>query len=501
VSLPARLSVVAEGSARRDCVAVVDVGSNSLRLVIYDGLKRTGRTLFNEKVMCGLGRGLSKTGRLDPAGVELAKTNMQRFVALARNLGASHFDILATAAVRDATDGPAFVAEIEKRFSVRVRVLSGEEEGKLSAMGVLAAIPEASGLVGDLGGGSVELIELGKGNVGRAATLPLGPLRLADIADDDKKLKDVVDRLLATVPWLVSPPEPVFYAVGGAWRALARIHMAETQYPLHVIQNYTLTRNETDKFLDFIAKQSRKSLDGIAGLSKKRIEVVPLAARILSRIVKRMEPKRVGFLAWGLREGHLYSLLSPAERVADPLLASCAESARAWGRFPEMGETLNAWLAPLFTKEDARSKRLRHAAALLSDIAWNEHPDYRAEQAVRHALYMPVAGIDHPSRAFVATALHARYGGRGTVELLAPLELLDDEELQAARVVGLALRLGYTLAAGVPSALSGTSLAINANDVTLIFTGDAAQRYGESVQRRLESLAKALGRKAAIRRT
>jgi exopolyphosphatase/guanosine-5'-triphosphate,3'-diphosphate pyrophosphatase len=501
VSLPARLSVVAEGSARRDCVAVVDVGSNSLRLVVYDGLKRTSRTLFNEKVMCGLGRGLSKTGRLDPAGVEQAKANIQRFVSLGRSLGASHFDILATAAVRDATDGPAFVAEIEKRFSVRVRVLSGEEEGKLSALGVLAAIPEASGLVGDLGGGSVELVELGKGNVGRAATLPLGPLRLADIAEDDKKLKDVVDRLLATVPWLVSPPEPVFYAVGGAWRALARIHMAETQYPLHVIQNYTLSRNETDKFLDFIAKQSRKSLDGIAGLSKKRIEVVPLAARILSRILKRMEPKRVVFSAWGLREGHLYSLLGPAERAADPLLSACAESARAWGRFPEMGEALNAWVSPLFSKEEPKSRRLRHAAALLSDIAWNEHPDYRAEQAVRHALYMPVAGIDHPGRAFVATALHARYGGRGTVELLAPLELLEDEELLAARAVGLALRLGYTLAAGVPAALSGTSLAINANDVTLVFSGDAAQRYGESVQRRLESLAKALGRRASIRRT
>jgi exopolyphosphatase/pppGpp-phosphohydrolase len=295
-------------------------------------------------------------------------------------------------------------------------VLSGEEEGKLAAMGVLAAIPEAAGVVGDLGGGSIELIELGNGAVGRAATLPLGPLRLVDIADDDKKLKDVVDRLLATVPWLVAPPDPVFYAVGGAWRGLARIHMAEMQYPLHVIQNYTLSRNETEKFLDFIAKQSRKSLDGLAGLSKKRLEWVPLAARVLARIVKRMEPKRVVFSAWGLREGHLYSLLSPAERAVDPLLAACAEAVRPTSRFPEMGEAINAWLAPLFPKEDAKFKRLRHAAALLSDIAWNEHPDYRAEQAVRHALYMPVAGIDHPGRAFVATALHARYGGRGTVE-------------------------------------------------------------------------------------
>lgn len=495
-----RFAAVAEGALRRDSVAVVDIGSNSLRLVVFDGLKRPARTLFNEKVMCALGKSLNKTGKLDADGLELARANLQRFVALARALGASHLEVLATAAVRDAADGPAFAAEIEKRFGIKVRVLSGEEEGRLAALGVLAGIPKASGIAGDLGGGSIELVELTGGAPGRAATLPLGPLRLTDLADDDKKLKDVIDRLLATVPWLTAPPDNNFYAVGGAWRAMARVHMAESQYPLHVIQNYSLSRSEVEKFLDFLAKQSRKSLEGIAGLSKKRLETLPLAARVLGRVIKRMDPKRVVFSTWGLREGHLFSLLDPAERAADPLIAACAESARANPRFGDIGEALNAWMNPLFPKDPPEQKRLRHAAALLSDIAWNEHPDYRAEQAVRHALYMPVAGIDHPGRAFIATALHARYGGRGTVELLAPLELLDDEELLAARSVGLALRLAYTFSGGVPAALHGATLSAGGGEVTLTLTGEGVQRFGESVQRRLDSLAKAMGRKPVLKR-
>src|SRR5487761_1406968 len=467
-----RFAVAVEEAVRRDAVAIVDIGSNSLRLVVFDGLKRPARTLFNEKVLCGLGRSLNKTGKLDAEDLEMARANMQRFVALARTLGATRFDVLATAAVRDAADGPAFVQEIEKRYNIRVRVLSGEEEGRLSALGVLAGMPDASGIVGDLGGGSIELIEIGKGAVGRAATLPLGPLRLADLADDDKKLKDVIDRLLTTVPWLTAADGGNFYAVGGSWRALARIHMAESQYPLHIIQNYTLSRGEVE----------------------------PLAGRVLARIMKRMDPKRVVFSAWGLREGHHFSLLDPAERAADPLITACIETARANTRFGDIGGALFAWMNPLFPKERPEQKRLRHAAALLSDIAWSDRPDYRAEQAVRHALYMPVAGIDHAGRAFVAAALHARYGGRGTVELLAPLELLDESELPTARVIGLALRLAYTISGGVPAALHGTMLALQGHEILLSLNGDGAQRFGESVQRRLDALAKAMGRKGVMKR-
>jgi exopolyphosphatase / guanosine-5'-triphosphate,3'-diphosphate pyrophosphatase len=487
------------GVRRRDYVAVIDVGSNSLRLVIYDGVRRSPNTLFNEKVMCGLGRSLEATGRLDPEGAALARTNLQRFVTLARDVQVKRLDVLATAAVRDASDGQAFVEEIERRHRLKVRVLSGAEEGRLSAFGVVAGVPEASGIVGDLGGGSVELVGVAGGQVGAATTLPLGPLRLAEHAGDDRRLRDVIDKHLATVPWLSSKIDgSAFYAVGGAWRALARIHMEQTRYPLHIIQQYTLPRGEAEDFLDVVARQSRKSLEKISTVSRKRLDVVPIAARVLHRLLRRIAPKQLVFSAFGLREGHIYGLLDEAEQRADPLLAACADLAQAWPRFGTDGEELFAWTASLFAEEDEERRRLRHAAALLSDIAWHEHPDYRADHALRYALYMPVAGIDHDGRAFVAATLHARYGGDGSSELLE--HLLDEDALAEARRAGLALRLGYTLSGGVPGVLARNKLALENGTLVLTLSAGGARRFGESVQRRLDALGRAFGRRTEVRR-
>jgi exopolyphosphatase/guanosine-5'-triphosphate,3'-diphosphate pyrophosphatase len=484
---------------RRTSIAVVDIGSNSLRLVVYDGVRRAARMLLNEKVLCGLGRGLDESGRLNAEGVELSRVNLQRFVALSRAIGVTRLDVLATAAVRDAADGKDFASEIERRFGVRVRILAGAEEGRLSALGVLSGIPDAAGIAGDLGGGSVELVPIAKGQAGPGATLPLGPLRLAGLADDDKRLREAIDRHLATVPWLTATPANSFYAVGGAWRALARIHMEQTQYPLHIIQQYTLSRGEAEKYLDLVARQSRKSLEKIATVSKKRLEVVPLAARILLRLLRRIEPKELVFSASGLREGHLYSLLDAAEQRQDPLLAACAEAAQLNPRFGANGEAIFAWTSALFPKEPAARQRLRRAAALLSDIAWQEHPDYRAVQALRHALYMPIAGLSHAERAFIALALHARYGGRGTLDLAAPLELLDEDALAAARTIGLAFRLGYTISGGVPGLLNGVTLGLSDGAVALTFAQSGAGRFGESVQRRLDALGRAMAKRTEVR--
>ncbi len=455
--------------------------------------------LLNEKVLCGLGRGLTETGRLNEEGMELARVNLQRFVALARAVGASRLDVLATAAMRDASDGKDFALEIERRFGVRVRVLAGAEEGRFSALGVLSGIPDAQGVAGDLGGGSVELVPLGRGRAGSGATLPLGPLRLQPYADDEKRLKDTIDRQLQGVPFLTRETGGNFYAVGGAWRALARLHMEQTNYPLHIIQSYTIPRGEAEKYLDVIARQSRKSLERVGTISKKRLEVVPLAARLLLRLLKRLEPRELVFSAGGLREGHLYSLLDAAEQRTDPLIAACLEQAEQIPRFGLMGEALYQWASPLFPREPPARQRLRRAAAILSDIAWPEHPDYRADQALRHALYMPVAGITHRERAFLALALYARYGGRGSVELAASLELLDEEELSAARAIGLAMRLGYTISGGAPTLLTGVGLSFGDSAVTLSFPQNGAGRFGETVQRRLDALGRAMGRRTDVK--
>lgn len=495
-----RLASTPHMAAQPDSVAVIDIGSNSLRLVLYDAPRRAAHTLLNEKVMCGLGRGLERTGKLNGEGVTLAIDNLQRFVALARAAGAARIDVLATAAVRDAEDGADFVNEIEKRFTIRVRVLPGAEEGRLSALGVLSGIPDAAGIVGDLGGGSIELATIGNGRVGSVATLPIGPLRLVEEADDEKELKEIIDRHLESVSWLGRAEQPTFYAVGGAWRAIARIHMEQHDYPLHIIQAYVLPRGEALSFLDLMARQSRKSLEKISTISRKRLEVVPLAARILARILRRTGAKELVFSAAGLREGHLYSIMDSVQQRTDPLLAACAKEARTNPRFGEDAEALVAWSTPLFPKEPARWLRLRRAAALLGDIAWRHHPDYRAEQAMHHALYMPVGGLDHVERSFLAAALSARYGGSASPESVPQLRLLDDEARDTARAAGLALRLAYTLTGGVPGLLEGSVLKLTDGKLVLTLLSDHALLAGEAVQRRLDVLARALGKTAELRR-
>jgi exopolyphosphatase / guanosine-5'-triphosphate,3'-diphosphate pyrophosphatase len=325
-------------------------------------------------------------------------------------------------------------------------------------------------------------------------------LRLVEEATDEKEIKEVIDHHLDTVSWLNRIAEPRFYAVGGAWRALARMHMEQHRYPLHIIQAYTLQRIEAQSFLDVMARQSRKSLEKISTISRKRLEVVPLAARVLARILRRIGARELVFSAAGLREGHLYNIMDSSQQRADPLLAACAEEARARPRFGEDADALLAWSTPLFPKEPPRWLRLRRAAALLGDIAWYDHPDYRAEQALRHALYMPVGGLDHVERAYLAAILSARYGGNALPETVPPLRLLDDEAREQARATGLALRLAYTLTGGVPGLLDGSALKLNDSKLVLTLLSDHALLAGDSVQRRLDALAKALGKAADLRR-
>ena len=488
----------ARGGRGRGPVGVVDIGSNSIRLVVYDGLTRAPLPLLNEKVLCGMGRGLGETGRLDPDGVASALSHLARFVALARAIGVKRLDALATAAVRDAVDGKAFAAEVRRRTGLQVRILAGEEEGRLSGLGVIAGMPDAAGVMGDLGGGSVELAPLRAGRTGHGATLPLGPFRLAEFAGDERRLAAEIDRHVESLDWLRRRRGETFYAVGGAWRALARIHMEQDRYPIHVVQGYTLSRRTAEDFLDLMARQSRRSLEQIATVARKRLEVVPVAAEVLRRIIAAMEPKRVVFSALGLREGHLYDLLPERERRDDPLLVACETMGRAHPRFGGNPEEIDAWLSPVYPRRDSY-RRLRRAAALLADVAWDEHPDYRADQAYRTALYMPAAGLDHPGRVFLAAALRARYGGSDDDSFEKLARIVDDEILGAARVTGLGMRLAFTLSGGVPGLLRRAELRLTRDELLLRLPASGPLQGAEAVERRLAALARALGVEPRLR--
>src|SRR5712691_3056253 len=332
-------------------IGVVDVGSNSLRLVVFERLGASLLPLLNEKVMCALGRGIARTGRLNPDGVELAFANLQRFVALARALKVDHLTIIATAAVREASDGEAFATAAERQCGIPVHIIAGSEEARLSAAGVLAGIREADGVVGDLGGGSVELVRVDSGArepIGSGVSLPLGPLRLAELDDNRKAVAETIERGIASAPVLREAAGKTLYLVGGAWRAIARLHMEQTHYPLHIIHEYTIARRPAEGFLEMMAGQSRRSLERIASINRRRLEVVPVAAAILRQLIAAGRPERIVFSAFGLREGYAYGLL-PREPRIDPLIAAAmgiAAAGQSGGR--NDGKRLQRWTAPLF---------------------------------------------------------------------------------------------------------------------------------------------------------
>jgi len=488
------------GSRPGGRIGVIDIGSNSIRLVVFESMARSPIAVFNEKVMCGLGRGIEETGKLDAQAVERALANLRRFTALAAAMRVERLEALATAAVRDAKNGPDFAREVERACQIRPRILDGVEEARLSAMGVLSADPNADGMMGDLGGGSLELVELKAGGIGRHVTLPLGPLRVMPGAKDSRRrLKETIEQHLAAVPWLSELAGREFHPVGGAWRALARVHMEQSNHPLHIIHNYAISwDNDAEEFLQLISRLSPNSLSKMYGVSRRRHETLPYGALLMAQVAKLMKPKRIVFSAFGLREGWMFDLLPAGERGRDPLIAAASEHAREVGRFGEDGLIMADWMAELFPDEPAELRRLRHAACLYADIGWLDHPDYRAEHSLNRALRIPVVGIDHPGRAYVALAVFARYGGeRDAPQAALARKLLPKDAQRQAWRAGLAMRLGLTLTGGTPSLLRQTQLARKGKGIALLPAEPAAEAMlaglmGEVSQRRLEALAQYL---------
>ncbi len=474
--------------------AAIDIGSNSVRLVCFTGAPCAPTPRFNERVLCGLGRGLAKTGHLNPEGVEQAFDALRRFVGLTRRMGVEETHAVATAAVRDAADGNAFIDRLGAELGLEVRVLSGVEEARLSALGVLSGMPDADGLMGDLGGGSLELVSLDQGTIGESTTLPFGLLRMDGIGKRKvlvRQLEDGFSRLL----WLSQVAGRRLYLVGGTWRSIAKMHIAQSQHPLPLIHGYEVPAGQLADFCRVLERQSRTSLAAANSLiSKRRIDTVPLAALILRRLIKVAEPDRVVFSAHGLREGLLFDQWAGAHDACDPLIVACREIAEREGRFSEQGEELNRWLADLFPGTTGEEARLRHAACLLSDIGWRAHPDSRADHAFRTILRAPFGGVDHPGRTFLALAVLTRYEGDiRDRRVRAFRAMLDGDRQILARTLGAAMRLGHTLSGATPGVLDETTLGQYGSKLVLRLDGRAKPLAGQVVSRRLSDLGKQFG--------
>ncbi len=492
------LPAIDAAPARR--LAVVDLGSNSVRLVVFEGLARNPVALFNEKAVLRLGRGIESTGLLGAAAMAQAKVVLRRYHAVARAMGVGVFEVLATAAVREAKNGPAFMDELAAMLpGVPMTVLSGAAEAKLSTAGVVCGIPQADGILADIGGGSLELVRLKRGEARETVTLKLGVLRLAERAGGDLlRARGLVEAALAEVGFLREGEGGDLYLVGGAFRALARIHMTQIGYPLNILHHYSVRREEARDLTGMVSTIGRRGLERMPGVSRRRIEDLPFAAVVLRRVLRAVQPRRVVFSASGLREGWLFRRLPAAVRAEDPLLAWAQQTGTRLGRDPSMPAALIGWTSPIFVGETPEARRLREAACALADTGCLDHPEYRAELGFKRMLWQPGIGVDHHARAFLALALAVRYDAAMDAPFLTPARLLLDVASAArAETLGMALRLAFSLSAGTPALLARTRLAIAGERLVLRLEGDGAYA-GDGVTRRMETLALAMGLTAAI---
>ncbi len=484
-------------------VGVIDIGSNSVRFVVFDGAARSPAYYFNEKILCGLGVGFAETGRLNPDGRVRALKALKRFAALTKAMDVRPLLTVATAAVRDAEDGPEFQADVLREAGLKIRVLDGAQEARLSAQGVLLGWPGAEGLICDIGGSSMELAELkGDGVVGVKRTSDLGPLKLMGIKGGKKAIrahiKDRVADLLADFP---THPKRLFL-VGGSWRAIARIDMLRREYPLHVLHEYRMTPRAIMATIKHIGASDLDALRAVTGTSAERMRLVPLASLVLKELVRQMGPKEVAISSYGIREGLLYDQMSPALRTRDPLIEAARHAEASSARQPGFGRALYKFITPLFSTARIDKQRLIRAACLLHDVSWRAHPDYRAEVCFDNATRANLGGLTHAERVYLGLALLHRYKSNreGTGFNADLLELLPEARVLEAEIIGRAMRFGAMFAVANPVDHGSLQYRPKRGELILTLTSDEGRDlFGEVAQARFGALAGAMGVEAIVR--
>lgn len=460
--------------------------------------------LFNEKELAGLGRGIATTGRLNDEAVAISLAAIRRFVRLAEQMHAKTMHVLATAAAREASNGPDFLQAVEAITGVAVSLLSGREEARLSAMGVLSGVHNPDGIAGDLGGGSLEVVDIRGTEVGVGETFPLGGLRLEEMSEKTlRKAEKIAIDTLATSKVLTNGQGRPFYAIGGTWRSLARLHMRQKGYPLHIMHQYAMSAAEALDFCRMVARREAESLDSIEAVSKNRRSLLPYGAIVLEQVIKVMRPSEIVLSALGVREGLLYDLLDPAERAIDPLLAASDELALLRSRSPDHARELGPWtaqaLAAMGFDETEEEARLRVAACLLADIGWRGHPDYRGEQSLNLIAHGAFVGIDHPGRAYLALANYYRHEGLVDEHLSSRIrELATTRLMERARALGAALRVAFIVSGAMGGVIPRTRIEARGDQLTLVLPEEAAVLAGTRLGRRVATLAKLAAMKPSI---
>lgn len=482
-------------------VGVVDVGSNSVRLVVFDGAARSPAYFYNEKIMCGLGAGMSESGYLNPEGRARALAALRRFQHLATGMGLPPLTAVATAAVREAKDGPEFRDEVLRETGLQIWVIDGEEEARLSAQGVLLGWPGSYGLVCDIGGSSMELAEISDGQVGKCVTSKLGPLKLSDISGGRRGREAHIKQVITGLSETMGQQRDRLFLVGGSWRAIARVDMARRGYPLKVLHEYRMTAKDISSTAKYIESRDHNELRAECGISSARMALVPIAVDVLTRLVRTFKPKDIAVSSYGIREGLLYEQMPQQLRDRDPLVEACRFAEAKDARMPGFGKTLYDFVLPLFNSTPATTKRLIKASCLLHDVSWRAHPDYRAEVCFDNATRANLGGMKHSERVFVGLALLHRYRNkREGTQFEALYGLLEDKLQVQAEILGKAMRFGAMLWIHNDSRMGAFRWYPKKRKLELRLSPDAVPLYGEVAEARLMSLAQSMNAEVVVRR-
>ena len=480
--------------------AIVDIGSNSIRLVVFGGAARAPSVLFNEKLLAGLGRGVVTQGCLDPDSVASALAGLARFAALLRLMKPITVRVVATAAVREASDGAQFLSAVRK-LGLPAELLSGDDEAEAAGLGVIAAHPQARGLVADMGGGSLELVRVAAGAVHQRTSLPFGAMRVAAIrAGGRGQLRKALRKAVAPHDWLGEIAGQPLYLVGGAWRALARVHMHLNQFPLPVLADYSFSPADARELKTQVRELGSAQLAAMRGVKAARALQLDDAAALLAALVAVAQPSEVIISAHGLREGLLFAALDPPTRALDPLIEGLRHALAGQQQAPGQAEALLSWSDPAFAGDPLAEHRLRHAACLIAGTSWASDPDFKAVAGEDLALHGNWIGVSAADRAVIAMALHVGLGGDPAAPPAILARLAPPERLTRAAAWGYALRLAQRLGGGAPGVLARVTLS-QATDGALVLSAPPRDRavIDAGVKRRLARLAAATAREPRVR--
>ncbi len=469
---------------RHQPIGVIDIGSHSIRMVIYRHYGRYPLPLFNERVTVKLGEGLDNNETLSPEKIELGLSTLRRFSHIMQAISLERTFVIATAAVRRAKNATDFTEPAEDILGAPVTILSAQDEARMVTLGLTANLQDISGLIADLGGGSLELVLVKNGNAQESTSLNMGHL--------SSRTKTEIVSLLNSVGWLKKLSGAPLYGIGGSFRALGSAYVKRTGYPLFLLHGLEL---KSGTVMDILASLKGDSPD-LQGVPVGRRASIGMAAEIMSSLIECSGVGKITISGTSIRDGIVACMDKSAKPKKDPLLSACNEIASHSQRFEGLNEVLKECLAPvtsLFEMPDSR--RLFEAACLLSDISWNEPPELRGAIAADRILALPIFSLSHKERAWLAKAVYHRYAGVKENKPALPVfdRLLSPFEGNEALALGLGLRFALIYSAGIPDYLSAVTLVIAAQKMRFQIAPHGMSLFDEHSLRRLEVFAKACG--------